>query len=70
VTRPCCTFVADEQAIQLACFERHLADRPRHPGRRFRLHENHRLEGLLPGVREAARRVLCMNITHGSADRG
>lgn len=49
------TFVADEQAHQLAYFNRHFGDRTGHRGRAFQLRPEHRFDGLLPTVRDAAR---------------
>lgn len=51
------SFAADEHAHGTAWFGRHLADRTGHRGRAFQLRPEHRLDGLMPGVREAAREV-------------
>src|SRR5688572_23050419 len=60
-----CTFIADEQALQLAYFERNLAGRAGHRGRPFQLLPEHRFDGLLPHVRETAQSLFgpgCLDI--------
>jgi hypothetical protein len=54
---PKCSFVADEQKIQLDYFNRHFADRTGHRGRPFQLRTEHKLDGLLPQIREPARTI-------------
>jgi hypothetical protein len=54
VTTTKCTFASDEQKIQARYFEEHLKDRVGHRGRMFQLRPEHRLDGLLPAIREPA----------------
>ncbi|MFN3474711.1 MAG: PGN_0703 family putative restriction endonuclease [Blastomonas sp.] len=42
-----CTFARDEQAIQIAYYSQHFADRSGHRGRAFQLQADHRLSGLM-----------------------
>jgi hypothetical protein len=57
VKAPRCTFAKDEQEIQLTYFKEHLAERSGHLGRPFQLKPGHRLDGLLPQVRETTRNL-------------
>lgn len=57
-----CTFARDEQAVQLAYYGQHFADRAGHRGRAFQLQTEHRLAGLMGNEAElgplfAARKI-------------
>jgi hypothetical protein len=49
-----CTFVADEQAMQIAYFRKNLADKSGERGRDFQLRSEHRFDALLAPIRDAA----------------
>lgn len=57
MTNTRCTFITDEQAIQLDYFGRHFSDRVGHRGRPFQLKHDSRFDGLLPNIRDVAVRL-------------
>lgn len=51
---PSCTFIKDEQATQVAYFDRHFRDKAGHLGRPFQLRREHRFDALLEPIRDVA----------------